>query len=222
MGNGDFALYFHNNTHQEDQYIVKDIEKDIILDIVFDGIFSANGGFASSFLHQFVNNCEIHDAEDLVNCMLLANKKLYHKRGVSLSTVTASLKVSHKLYMLNAGDSPAYLIRDKKIIALTEMDRFKGELGKLTNAVGLNQNFHYHLRKIHLQPKDKLVIMTDGISDNISDKDWLDITEESTAIKAAEKLTYLMEEKRRNNKGRHDTYGFFKFDDATAIIRYFN
>ena len=123
--------------------------------------------------------------------------------------------------MYNVGDSPAYLIRNGRIIELTTMDKISGDLLGVTNSVGNGARFSYHTNQISLEPKDKLVLVTDGISDNIYPQEIIDIViNEKTPQNAINRLWELLKKKRFSKQGRDDFFGDFKYDDTTAIIRY--
>lgn len=222
MNNGRSAYLFSNNEHGDDAYLIQELGKESVLDAVLDGVSTGKGSVASQLTVEKLKNCKIKSLEDITKCLETANKELFKEtQAYSLTTLTACLKIGNQLYSINTGDSPAYLVRNGKMDELTMMDKLPGDLVTITNAVGIGPEFAYHTKKIQLKPGDKLILITDGISDNCYPEEIEAVMKEETSDQAIETLKQLVQQKQNSNKGREDRFGHFKPDDATAIIRYF-
>ncbi len=74
--------------------------------------------------------------------------------------------------------------------------------------------------KVKLEPNDRLVLLTDGVSDNLNPVEISGVVSSApTPMAALTSLGKLLEEKRSKNIGQRD--GSFRRDDATAVVRYF-
>lgn len=222
MKNGLVASYHNNQAHGDDAYLILEPGNDAVLDMILDGVSTGKGSAASGLMVETLQKATIKSVEDIATILKNVNKALWRKTsGFSLTTVTIGFKVGDQLNILNSGDSPAFLIRNGKIEELTVLDKVPGDLVTITNAVGIGQDFDFHLKKIQLKTGDKLILVTDGISDNVYPEELLDVCKEQTPEKAISALKRLTENRQVQNKGREDRFGHFKDDDLTAIIRYF-
>ena len=222
MENGIHAQYFNNTYHGDDAYLTRVLNPTSVLDAVFDGVSTGIGSKASQLMVEKLKSKEILNLGDIVELLKEANDELFKAtNGVSLTTATIALKIDNQLCVLNVGDSPAYLLRYGGITELTTLDKGKNpEI--ITHAVGEGKEFSYHINKVFLQPNDKLVLVTDGISDNIHPQEIAEIVyKENTPNGVVDKLDQLLKKKRASNSGRDDVFGRYKNDDTTSIIRYF-
>jgi serine/threonine protein phosphatase PrpC len=91
----------------------------------------------------------------------------------------------------------------------------------MTKVLGRSQKLFYSARQITLQAWDRLVLATDGITDNIAPTELASLVQEARSPEAAvAALHNLLGEKRRGNRGRIDEHSGFLRDDTTAIMRY--
>ena len=223
ISNGNCAHYFDNRYHGDDAWLSKTIGRYSVLDVVLDGVSTGNGGKASSFVKEKLKKYNITEYEEIIRLLQEANSELYEEgKGWLTTKITVSFKKENTLHLINAGDSPAYLIRDGKIIEISTPDRDSKKPNVVTSVVGMEKCIDYHLNEIELKPYDRLILATDGITDNVYPDEILKIVSSKTTPKEAiEDLKELMKIKRATKKGRHDVFGLFKEDDATARIRYF-
>jgi len=197
-----------NKAHGHDAFLIKKLDTNSFLIAVFDGLSSGDGKFASNLAAEKLKNAKNY--HDIISSLEETNRILSEKEN-SRTTAAVAFKEKDFLFVINVGDSPAYLIREDKILQLTVQDRIS--MIMITNALGYKNSLKYHLKKIKLKKGDKLVLVTDGISDNLNEKEILEIVEEESSNKAISKLKLILKSK-KNNVG-------FKVDDMTAIIRYF-
>ena len=87
--------------------------------------------------------------------------------------------------------------------------------------MGQRETLSYKHRRVDLEPGDRLVLATDGLLHNLTPEEIAAvISRSSTADEAAAALQALVEDKRAAHQGRPDTYGTFREDDRTAVVRY--
>ena len=222
MTNGTHAHYFDNRAHGDDAVLSRELNSDSVLDVVLDGVSTGVGSRASNLTIDKLNNGRVRNINDIVRLLQEANDELYDAtRGVSLTTATTALKVGDQLYVVNVGDSPGYIVRNGKIIDLTTMDKVPNNPAVVTNVVGFGPDFDVHTKQLGLESYDKLVLVTDGVSDNLYPEEIARIVEhEKTPELAASALERLLNERLSSNKGREDVFGTFKSDDRAAVIRY--
>ena len=140
-----------------------------------------------------------------------------------LTTVSAALKLGDQLHLIQAGDSPAYLIRGGEIQELTTIVKSSLLPGLSGGAVGQTERFKYHHVQISLEPGDRLILTTDGLVHNVFPEEVAEIVRAAPSPEeAVSALQQLVDEKRRLRTGREDAYGTFREDDRTAILRYFD
>lgn len=222
MKNGSSAYLYNNQAHGDDTYLIRELGPESVLDAVLDGVSMGKGSTASQMTVKVLEEGKGRSDEDILTILKNVNETLYRETdGISLTTITACLKIGDQLFVINSGDSPAFLIRDNKITELTVLDKIPGDLVSLTSAVGIGSEFACHVKQIQLKAGDKLILVTDGISDNVYPEELLDISKAKTPEKAINNLTNLMSDKQQSDEGRKDRFGHFKLDDMTGIVRYF-
>ena len=224
MDNGDVASFQDNSAHGEDAFVIRELGSSSTLDVVLDGVTHCEGGYASSFTAQVLKEAAIGDLGDLIGALEQANQILFREgRGRSLlTTVSAVLKLGDEAHILSAGDSPVYSMRGNRILTLTPVPEAQ-QLPALTGgAVGLTESFTYSCSALELVPGDKLLLTTDGLVHNLLEEELGTILRRAaTPQGAVSEVRALLAEKRRRREGRTDTFGTFKEDDQTAILRFF-
>ena len=225
MNNGTAALYHDNDAHGEDECIIRELSGTSILDAVLDGVTHCQGAYASGFAAELLQNATIDSVSDLMDVLEQANLTLFQSGQGSnlLTTVSVALKVEDELYVVNAGDSPMYLVRDDELLELAAIID-AGPLANLSNgALGLKEKFNYSSKSVSLRPHDRIILLTDGLSNNLFAEELGTIVRKGTSPRdAVSALEEIVAERRRLHKGRGDSYVTFKEDDQTAIIRFFD
>lgn len=225
MENGTHAVYFNNSAHGDDNYLIKVLGPHSVLDAVFDGVTGGGLGRRASTLakHRLRDAFRISGPEDLETLLGRAHEALFRRFQIdACTTATIALKIKDQLYVINVGDSPAYLFRDEGVEELTTLDKVDYSPAVITQAIGDGRELDYHRKQITLKPGDRLILATDGITDNIYPHELYElvIKDVKNPQEAVGKLKELLKEKRRKNQGREDFFGKFKNDDQTAIIRF--
>ena len=111
------------------------------------------------------------------------------------TTCTVGLVAENRLYIAHAGDSRAYLYRDKELFQLTRDDSWvmdqvvSGNLSLsqarqhpnrnvITQALGINQELDVEEIKVELQAGDRLLLCSDGLHGLVDDEDISNILQE--------------------------------------------
>jgi len=222
--NGQVAFYHDNSVHGEDAFVVRELNGATVLDAVLDGATSHGGKYACSFVADALQDAPIESLHDLVGVLETANRNLFQRGrgGFLLTTLSATLKAADALHVVSIGDSPVYLIRDGDAVGLTTAARGPTPPG-IANALGRYEKLSYRMRRVTLRSQDRLVLATDGLTDNVSAPElaWV-LQRTASPQEAVAALQELLDEKKRRNQGRADDRGGFTVDDTTAIIRYFS
>ena len=187
----------------EDQALVKVNASGDVLLLVLDGMGGHNkGDYASRLALNHISDSfesKSHFFSDftarlwLQNTVISANKYIYDQscenetyKGMG-STIVCVLLRNDKLFMLNAGDSRAYLVTRNKLNLISEDQSYVSYLcrsGSITeeeakihpqknlllNALGIypSLNFNLFTRKYN---GEHIVLCSDGLYNNISDKE---------------------------------------------------
>ena len=223
MNNGQAASLQDNSAHGEDRFLMRELSDTVCLDAVLDGVTHCEGGYASGFTVQILQDAPILTLEDLLAALEQANETLFQsgKGRNLLTTVSATLKTDGELHAINIGDSSIYLARSGCVSELSTITSSDVLTSLANGAVGLRATLDYKYRKIDLEPGDRLVLATDGLINNVFPEEILDIIQTSlSADDAVPRLERLVAVKRRSHVGREDLYGTFREDDRTVVVRY--
>jgi PPM family protein phosphatase len=144
------------------------------------------------------------------------------------STLTLALAVGRTLFIAHVGDSRAYLLRNEELQQLTEDHTLANELiarGALqpgeplsprlkhviTNAIGgSDTGVRVEVTRATLEPGDRLLLCTDGLTDLLDDDTIATVlTEHPTAAEACDRLVEMA-----NDRGGHD--------NVTAVVATFS
>jgi serine/threonine protein phosphatase PrpC len=143
------------------------------------------------------------------------------------STVVAGIICDDRLYLANVGDSRAYLVNDTTIYQLSQDHSWVAEqvrLGTisasearhhprrnvLTRAIGSTPEVDVDVRALELVSGDQILFCTDGLTNLISDKELVEITQNRAPNEAVRALIDLA-----NQRGAPDnvTVIIATFDD---------
>jgi serine/threonine protein phosphatase PrpC len=138
-----------------------------------------------------------------------------------LSTIAAALFLNGRLYVISAGDSPVYLVRG------ATFEQLSGRRGGFlpvgaARAVGAAERLELIRTELSVEPGDRLVLATDGVSDNLAAEELAEIVRAApSAAKAAEQVNGLIETRIKEGRTPSMLGGRFRHDDRTAIFRVF-
>lgn len=140
--------------------------------------------------------------------------------GMGTTFVVAYIEQS-QLYVANVGDSRLYLIgeeinqvtEDHSYVAAmmragqltSEEARNHPEKNVITRAIGVARNVKADFFEVDLQPQDRILMCSDGLSNMIEDDTLYDIL---TSCKTEDSVKVLIEEAKKNGG----------FDNITAIV----
>ena len=224
MATSNFSTLQDNSAHGEDSLLTRDLGGDEFLDVVMDGVTGHGGADASRELTEALSQGEINTIDDIVAILEDVNDEFYQvgQGRFLLTTVSAALYRGGRMNVIAAGDSPIFLVTDDS------HQRLCGRAGGFLNvgvarAIGATAKLG-DLAKVELriEPGARLVLATDGITDNMQAEELAEIVRTSSS---AEEATNRVEEviRERLIEGRvPETLGVrFRYDDRTAIVRFF-
>ena len=219
-----FATLQDNSAHGEDSLLSRDLGNGDFLDVVMDGVTGHGGAEASRELGEALEQSGADSIEEVAATINGVNEDFF---GVGagrflLTTVSAALYRGGRLYVTAAGDSPIVLVTPDS------HERLCGRLGGflhvgVARAVGAAAELGQMVqRDVDIQPGVKLVLATDGVTDN------MDVDELAAIVRSSatpEEATGRIEEiiAGRLVEGRvPEKLGVrFRYDDRTAIVRFF-
>jgi len=196
----------------EDTIVVNDEMK---LYILADGMGGHNAGEVASALAASVMTEALQDEQPSVAALDASVKKantvIYDKQlaeealsGMG-TTVTALWEDEENVYVAQVGDSRAYLMRDGKLIRMTEDQSLVGDLIRsgaitpdqakthpyrhvITQAVGTEIDVTPAVQKVLKSEGDRWLLCSDGLNDMIDDDEIDEIMQKYTGEECAEVL----------------------------------
>ena len=217
---GSFFKVADENTIREKGYLL----------LVADGMGGHNAGEVASkmaveIIHEeyFKPNGGSNKEKLLLKAFTTANKKIFDMASANQSykgmgtTCTALVVVGQSIYYAHAGDSRAYLYKNKSIARLTEDHTYVQQLVKngditaaeadthpqrnvLTNAMGTKPNVRVDTGKAAaaFEENDRLLLCSDGLYDYLNDDELATALRYELLQDAADYL--VAEAKRRGGK----------------------
>lgn len=185
---------------------------------------ATGGEEASQSLVEALTSATITSPDDVVEILEEMNQEFFQVGGgrFLLTTISAGLFLDGQMYILSAGDSPVYIIKEDSIQQLT--GRVGGFLHVgVAKAVGASGDLK-NLVKIDftVEPGTRVVLATDGVSDNVQTNELAEMVQAAsdpedasqrvnTAIASRLEVGHIPEQLGRR----------FRHDDRTAIFRFF-
>jgi serine/threonine protein phosphatase PrpC len=222
LPNGRVATYHDNACHGEDAFVSVELGHGIALDAVLDGATASGGRYASHYAAEALQRGSVTSPEALLRLVDTSNRALFQrgKGRFFLTTLSAALKVHDTLHVVSVGDSPVFLVRGKSIMPLTAAAKRATSSG-VSAMLGRQEKLTYEATQIALQENDRLVLATDGVSDNLSPMELARLIRRSHTPEAAvEALRELLSDKQRGHRHTLETLKTWFTDDATAVMRY--
>ncbi len=180
--------------------------------IVADGMGGhAAGDFASRYAIQivvdFIRKSTVRNPVSLLRrAMIYANNEVYKEaekddsKGGMGTTMVACVIVGKELYCANIGDSRLYVIGDEirqitmdhslveELIRNGQLDRNKGrnhpEKNIITRAMGSRNEAIPDFFEVSLQPGDRVLLCSDGLSNMVENDELRDIVRENEDLEA--------------------------------------
>ena len=212
-----------NSAHGEDSYLVRDLGNNAFLDVVLDGVTGHGGEEASRSVAEALEAASIASVDDVIAVLEDQNEEFHQVGGgrFLLTTISAALFLGEKLYVISAGDSPAYQIRGDSHQQLA--GRIGGLLrGAATKVVGSEQELTLSRVELTVEPGDRLVLASDGITDNLESGQLMEIVRNAaTPGEAIAEVKATVDQRLEQGFAPTALGGRFRHDDQTAIFRFF-
>ena len=162
----------------EDSFVVR---PDLGVFAVADGMGGhAAGDVASRMaLESIISSLEAdhRDERALHSAVARANEEIWSralnegdKAGMG-TTITASLILDESLAIAQVGDSRAYRLRDSNLEQLTTDHSLHPGSNILTRALGTNEFVEVDVTRVDLQPRDRFLLCSDGLTGMVSNAD---------------------------------------------------
>ncbi len=212
-----------NTTHGEDTFLVRDLGNHAFLDAVLDGVTGRGGAEASKSLREALETLPAASPEAISQVLTEMNDEFYQVGGgrMLLSTASVALFLDGELHVISAGDSPVYLVRGGSIQQLTGRRGGFLPVGA-ARAVGSHEKLELARNSIALQAGDRLLLTTDGVSDNmLPDELASAVGAAASPQEAAEQVEHLIAERLEGGLRPQRLGGRYRHDDRTAIFRFF-
>ena len=225
MASSRFSTLRDNSAHGEDNLLTRDLGNDEFLDVVMDGVTGHGGSEASRELGEALEQGDVNSTDDIVAILTDVNDEFFQVGNgrFLLTTVSAALYRDGRLSVVAAGDSPIFLVTQDS------HQRLCGRAGGflhvgVARAIGAAAELGELARvEISVNPGERLVLATDGVTDNMQAEELAEIVRGSaTPEEATQRIEEIISE--RLVEGRvPETLGVrFRYDDRTAIIRFFD
>ena len=223
MKNGKSAYLLDNSVHGEDGYLVRELSDTACLDVVLDGVSRFGGKEAAELAAETLQRATFQKVEDLFAVLQQINANLYLQGGgrFLMSTIVVTLKLSDELHIVRAGDSLAYVVREGAIYETTPIAEGPYATA-ITGGLGFRQSFSYSYSKMMLRSGDRLVLMTDGIADNLALEELVSIVNEASAPQGiVDVLQGFINEKKVSRMGPTGYTHVYVEDDRSLVVRFF-
>ena len=227
MANGSLtsvvATLFDNSTHGEDTYLIRDLDNGHFLDAVMDGVTGHGGEEASTSVAQALEAAAISSPDDIVAALEEQNADFFQVGGgrFLLTTVSVALYMGGPLYIISAGDSPIFHIRGG------EHKQLSGRIGGIlrmgtAQAIGAGQNLNLYRTEVSLEPGDRLVTASDGVTDNVNPAELAELIRQAgTPEEASAAVKQTIDERLERGITPELLGGRFRHDDQSGIFRFF-
>lgn len=214
-----------NTAHGDDSYLSRDLGDNAFLDVVMDGVTGHGGQEASRTLKEALAEATITSIQDVEGVLQGVNEEFYQIGGgrFLLTTVSAALFTDGKLEVIGAGDSPIF------VVGPDSYQQLAGRIGGflhvgVARAVGAGPELNGLARsEMEGQLGSRLVLATDGISDNILIEDLADLVRQAASPEeAATNINQTIEQYLEEGRMPERLGLRFRHDDRTAIFRFFD
>ena len=217
------ATLFDNATHGEDSYLIKDLGGGCFLDAVMDGVTGHGGEEASRSVAEALEAASISSPEDVVAVLEEQNGDFFQVGGgrFLLTTASVALFLGGPLYVISAGDSPVFHIRQG------EHQQLSGRIGGIlrmgtAQAIGASQGLNLHRTEVEIEDGDRLVTASDGITDNVNPSELAGLVSNAESPEAAsEIIKKTIDDRLERGITPELLGGRFRHDDQTGIFRFF-
>ncbi len=219
------AILHDNAAHGEDNYLVRSLNDQATLDAVMDGVTGHGGREASQEVANALASAEPASPEAVVAILEDINQRFYRVSlgRFLLTTASVALCLGDQLHVVSAGDSPVWLIRPDTVRLLSSDARGFVYAG-ITRALGMQKMLRQlHRVDVKIAPGDRLILATDGITDNVTHDELVEMVRGAVSPDAAvEQIQALIASRRAVGVLPEQLGGRFRNDDQTAVLRFFS
>jgi serine/threonine protein phosphatase PrpC len=219
------AILHDNTAHGEDNYLVRTLSPHACVDAVMDGVTGRGGKAASQEVVHALAAASLTSPEAVVTVLEEVNGRLYQVSlgRFLLTTASVALCLGGVLHVVSAGDSSVLLVRPHAVQLLSSPLRGFTHAG-VARALGMQKTLRQLFRaEVGLEPDDRLILATDGITDNITHDELVEIVRWATSPdQAVERIQALLASRRTTGLLPEQLGGRFHNDDQTAICRFFS
>lgn len=219
------AILHDNTAHGEDNYFVRCLHDHATLDAIMDGVTGRGGQEASQEVVNALSAAMPTSPEAIVSVLEDLNQRFYQISlgRFLLTTTSVALCLGDQLHVVSVGDSPVWLIRPDTMQLLSSDARGFVHIG-IARALGMQKTLR-QLRRVDVEiaPGDRLILATDGVTDNMTQDELADIVRCAASPDAAMKqIQALMASRRAKGVLPEQLGSRFRNDDLTAILRFFS
>ncbi len=218
------AVLHDNAAHGEDKYLVRSLDAHATLDAVMDGVTGRGGMEASHEVAEALAGARLAAPADIVAVLEEINQRFYQISlgRFLLTTASVALCLGDRLHIVSAGDSQVWLVRRDAAQLLSSDARGFVHVG-ITRALGMQKTLkQLHRAEVEIVSGDRLVLATDGITDNIMPSELADIVREATSPDdAVVQIRELLASRRAQGVLPEQLGSRFRHDDQTAVLRFF-
>ena len=219
------AILHDNTAHGEDNYFVRRLHDHATLDAIMDGVTGRGGQEASQEAVNALSAAMPTSPEAIVAVLEELNQRFYQISlgRFLLTTTSVALCLGNQLHVVSVGDSPVWLIRPDTMQLLSSDARGFVHIG-IARALGMQKTLR-PLRRVDVEiaPGDRLILATDGVTDNMTQDELADIVRCAASPDAAMKqIQALMASRRAKGVLPEQLGSRFRNDDLTAILRFFS
>jgi serine/threonine protein phosphatase PrpC len=189
-----------------------------------DGVTGRGGKEASQAVVRALAAASLTSPEAVTTVLEEVNSRLYQVSlgRFLLTTASVALCLGGVLHVVSAGDSSVLLVRPQAVQILSSRVRGLAHAG-VARALGMQKTLRQLCRaEVDIAPDDRLILATDGITDNITHDELVDIVQcAMSPDQAVERLRVLLASRRTTGILPAQLGGRFHRDDQTAICRFF-
>jgi len=221
----EVATLQDNSIHGDDSYLTRGLGGNAFLDVVMDGVTGCGGEEASRSVRDALAEVSISSPDDIVKVLERVNEEFYQVGGgrFLLTTVSVALYLNGRLNVISAGDSPVFLFGP------SSSQQLSGRVGgflhvSVPKAIGAGPNLANLVNaEAQIEPGARLLLVTDGLSDNLQRKDMEDMVRGAASpLEAAGRIDRAITSLLREGRAPAQLGGRFRHDDRTAVIRFFS
>jgi serine/threonine protein phosphatase PrpC len=221
----EVATLQDNSIHGDDSFLTRDLGGSAFLDVVMDGVTGCGGEEASRSVRDALAEVSVSSPDDILKMLERINAEFFQVGGgrYLLTTISAALYLNGRLDVISAGDSPVFLFRPGSTQQLA------GRVGGFLRAsaakpIGSGPQLASLTRvEAQVEPGARLVLATDGLSDNIQREELGELIRWATSPpEAAGNIDQTIAALLREGRVPAQLGGRFRHDDRTAIIRFFS